>query len=426
MLLGLFLLALCLRLAHAGFTGAEQEMPGLTRKVQATADHLLAGEGFWQQVGGAPVPFCDRLPGGVLLFAAARLLAGQSFAGLVLVHLAIASLAVPLLAAAAARLADARAGVLAGLLAAAWPPSWKADAQLLETGAVGLALAAVLLGLVAAREERARWPIAAVALGSLAAFCLRPDSMLVPALAGLLLAWPLRRWRAGLLVLAVPLAIAVPWAARNARVADGPFVSVGLGANLLGALGESVVDREPLLDDQGVARAEGHDSLFWPRPLERDRARVQRALGLIHQHPAAYARGCARRLAVSLSLYQGRLWPWGSIPEEHLERFRQQNPGRARYSGLFAATLAWSREEPLLAAATLAWGPLLVAGSLRAAFRLRRRRVDLLLLLALPLYGLAVHVPLHAEPRYFMPFVGALLVLCSVGLGAGDRRRDRA
>ena len=436
-LLALFLLAICLRLAHVGLVGAEQEMPGLTRKVEATADHLLAGEGFWQQVGRAPVPYCDRLPGGVILFAMARLLAGHSFLGLVMVHAAIASLAAPLLGAAAARLAGSRAGLVAGFLVAAWPPSWKADVQLLETGATGAALAATLLGLIAARDERAqggpaRWPLALIAVGSLAAFALRPDAMLVPALAALLLAWPSPfrwsaiRWKGPLLVVLLPLTVALPWTVRNARVADGAFLSVGLGANLLGALGESVVATRPLLDDQGVARSEGHDSLFWPNPKQRDAERVRLALALIAEHPQGYAKGCVRRLAVSLSFYQGRLWPWGSLPEEHLARFRQENPGQARYAGLFRSTLDWARAEPIPALLTLLWGPLLVGAVAWAAWRLRRRPAELALLLALPVYGLVVHVPLHAEPRYFMPFVGILLVTATTGLWSRSYGQDRA
>ena len=142
---------------------------------------------------------------------------------------------------------------------------------------------------------------------------LRPDAMLVPLIAAILLATSRpARPRAAAIVALLPLLVAIPWAARNARVADGAFLSVGLGANLLGALGESVVADRPLLDDQGVARSEGHDSLFWPNPKQRDRERVKLALTLIRLHPADFAKGCVRRLAVSLSLYQGRLWPWGS------------------------------------------------------------------------------------------------------------------
>src|SRR6185369_6889926 len=111
---------------------------------------------------------------------------------------------------------------------------------LVETSACGLALAGLLLALAVARDAPRPARVLVVALLATTAFSLRPDAMLVPLIAAVLIGVQGRSWRAALAVALFPLLVAVPWALRNGRVADGRFVAVGLGVNLLGAIGESV------------------------------------------------------------------------------------------------------------------------------------------------------------------------------------------
>lgn len=415
-LAALAVLAAVARLAYVAGTGTDQDMPGLARKYGACAERLARGEGFW--LGGSPpVPYVDRIPGYVVVRAGLHAVAGTDPLALALAHGALASLAAALAAFAGWTLLGPRAGLGAGLLVALLPPLWRSDTQLIETGSCGVAVAATLAAL-ALHATRPGWPSAlALAAATTAAACLRPDAMLLP-LVAVLVAAALQPARRLLLlpVLLLPLAVAVPWAARNARVADGAFVSVGVGAVLLGAVGESVVDDEPTFGDVEVAASEGHRSLFWPEPKSRDRARVRRALALIAERPGAYAVGCARRVVVCLTLHGGELWPGGPTAKDAIRKWREEHPGRGRYVGLFAATLGWAREAPLRAAATLAWGPLVVGLAAWGAWTLRRDRRLLTLLLALPAYGLLTHVPLHAEPRYFLPYVPALAVLAAASL----------
>ena len=422
-LAGILVLATLLRLLYAGLAHPVQETPGLSRKYQACAEHVLEGDGFVLQVQPL-VPYCDRIPGYVVLLAGLLLLSGGTGTALVALHAAVGALQALLASLLGQRAFGAPTGLLAGLLVAAWPPLWKSDEQLVETGAAGCAVAALALAVLASRAQpswRTSWSLAAV--GTLAV-ALRPDYLLLPVVAALLLVAlpPRASLRFALPVLLLPLALIVPWAARNARVADGPFIGVGLGVNLLAALGEEMPSETPLFGDQDVARSEGHDSLFWPNPAARDRARVHRALGLIAAHPGAYLRGAVRRVAVTLSLYPGRLWPFGSTPEESLREWRAAHAG-GRYAGMTGAAWSWMRAEPATALATLAWGPLLLLGVacgtwrlLRAGPQRRRRLVTLAVVLALPAYGLAVHLPLHAEPRYFFPFVPCLCVVAAAAL----------
>jgi len=106
-------------------------------------------------------------------------------------------------------------------------------------------------------------------------------------------------------------------------------------------------------------------------------------------------------------MHPGRLWP-GPVAEEDIRAWRAAHPGRPRYAGLFAAVLAHVRAHPLSALATFAWAPP-GAAALRPAARggCAGRPASCCRWLVLPLHAVALHVPLHAEPRYFFPFLPA-------------------
>lgn len=417
-LLALFVLAAGARFLYLGWADPEPEMAGLTRKYRACAQHLLEGHG-WVLQERPEVPYVDRLPGYVTLLAGLEWLTGGNRLALQLAHALLAALAVFPLEAIGRRLRGRRAGAAAAALFALWPPFWKSDVQLLETGTCGLVLAALVWTSSDVGRRPSRGRLVGAALLSTAAVALRPDYLGIPIVVAVLLAWSLprgERRRPIAAVLLLPIVLLVPWAARNAAVADGPFVSVGLGVNLLAALGESVTSDAPLFGDRDVARSEGHAGLYWPQPKTRDRERVRRALRLIAENPAGYLIGALRRIPVTLSLTAGELWPGGPTLRESVAAWREAHPGRPRYEGLFAATWGHFTRHPVRAVLTLAWGPLLLALAAWGGLRRVRPRRDLLALLLLPAYGLVVHLPLHAEPRYFFPFAGPLFVLAGLAL----------
>lgn len=421
------LLGLVLRIAYFAAVAPPQETPGLARKYQACAANLLAGEGFFLQVGQAPVPYVDRIPGYVTLLAGLMLVAGSSAVALSVAHAALGALQAAAAAVAGSRVGGGRTAWVAGLLVAAWPPLWKSDLQLVETGVSGLALTALLAVVLGAGPARPRARAWLTAVLSAACLALRPDYLLVPPMVA---AWQLLRGRrralgAAALTLALAALPCFAWALRNGRVADGRFVSLGLGTNLLAAVGESVTTDRALFGDKAVATDEGEQGLYWPDPARRDRARTERALRLMREHPAAYLKGCVRRVAVTLSMHPGRLWP-GPVAEDDIRAWRAAHPGRPRYEGLFAAVMAHVAAHPLSAAATFAWAPLALGLAAVGAWRLRRRWDLLLPLLVLPAHAVAVHVPLHAEPRYFFPFLPGLLVLAAVALVPLRGRPDEA
>lgn len=413
------LAAFALRAAYLSAVRPPQDTPGLAVKYLACARHLLAGEGFFVQAGQAPVPYVDRLPGYCSLLAGIVAVLGTSQAALALAHAAIGSLQASAAALVAARLRGS--AWAAGLLVAAWPPLWKSDVQLVETGTCGVVVT-LLVATALARPGAAR--DAALALLAVAAALLRPDYLLVPLMvAGMVVA---RREPGRLRIVAMALGLTTlacsAWALRNARVAEEPFVTVGLGTNLLAAVGESAVTEQPSFGDQQVARSEGYSSLYWPHPKARDRERTRRALALMRAHPAATLKGALRRVAVTLSMHPARLWP-GPSAEDEIRRWRLEHPGRPRYEGLARASLAYVARHPARAAATFAWAPLALGLAASGAWRLRERRAELAVVLALPAYAVLVHLPLHAEPRYFFPFIPLLLAL---GGAAWPRHRDAA
>jgi hypothetical protein len=421
----LFVLALALRATYLGVARPEPEMPGLQRKYAACAEQLAEGSGFLLQPS-PPIPFVDRIPGYVVVLAVLRWLVGTGPGALALAHAALASLQAPLAALVGARLLRPGVGVVAGLLVAAWPPFLASDVQRLETGACGVAVLAGVLALSRHADRPGAGTVGALAASAVALVALRPDTLLLPLVLAGVAAFIQRERRAPLLaVVLLPAVLAAGWAVRNARVADGAFVSVGLGTNLLAAVGESLGSSRPLFGDAELARSEGHPSLYWPEPKRRDAARVREALGLIGRHPGAYATGCVRRVAVLLSLASGDLFPaaWfgGGPPlRQHVRERRRAHSGEGRYAGLLGAAWSYAREQPGRAAATLAWGPALAVLAASGCIALRRRRRDLAAVLCLPAYGLLVHVPLHAEPRYFLPYAPVLAVLAARAImGAG-------
>ncbi len=401
-------------------------MEGLTHKYLVCAGHFLNGHGFMLQVtAGAEVPYVDRLPGYVLVLAGLRLVLGSSLAGLAVAHAWMGALQAPLLVLLGKRTVGERAGWIAGLAWALFPPAWSSDVQVLETGLTGVSILLscwALAGLVEQPGWSRAWVLAGCGGASLA---LRADNMLVPATAVLVAAWlmPRAQWRYLLPGLLLPVLLLVPWGIRNASVADGFFISAGAGNNLLQGYAEFSRHPEAPFGDRAVAASEGHPGLYWPEPGRRDAERRAKALRLIAADPLGWVSGCFRRFPILLSMHAGELWPGGTPLRQHVRVWRQEHPEAARFEGFLRAGAAYLADEPLRAVFTLAWGPLLLLLAAWGAWRLRRGPHLLLLLLWSPAYGLFIHLPLHAEPRYFLPHASVLALLAAAGFVSHRRRR---
>ncbi|MEM7244238.1 MAG: glycosyltransferase family 39 protein [Acidobacteriota bacterium] len=434
-LLGLGLLSALARWLYWFVVDPTPAMQGLTSKYLLVARFLAEGRGFtlWVSSSGEVIPYVERLPGYPVLLFFFRALVGEETVALRPLHCLIGGATSVLLVLLGRRLGGEWVGWATGLLHALWPPWWRSDGELLETGCCGLALVLVTLATFRFVEERTwRRGIELALLGVLAAV-LRPDNMIVaPAtwLALLGLRVPSKEIaRTMLPFVVVFLTLALSWGARNARVADGFFVTCGLGNNLLQGFGESVSGPDAPYGDRNISAQEGHSATYWPNPGQRDAERRRRALELIRAQPVTWGLGCLKRIPVLLSLHPGPLWPGGVGLREQLERVRNENPGLPRQSGAIRAAFRALSERPFHLLFTLGWTPLfwgLVGWGAWVGLRSGEAslRVAAWCVGSVPFVGLVSHLPLHAEPRYFLPFAVPLMAWMGLGLAALFRRRQ--
>jgi hypothetical protein len=148
-----------------------------------------------------------------------------------------------------ARLVSPAAGIVAGLLAAVYPPAWVYTGQLWSEPLMGLVVLVTLLA--ADRYRRAPWPGRAAALGAAAGLVTltRPNGLVVAAFLGGWLVWHgRRRLRAGLAAAgacAGALALVVaPWVAYSS-VRMGTLVPITTqgGSLLAGDFSDTIIDR---------------------------------------------------------------------------------------------------------------------------------------------------------------------------------------
>ncbi len=227
------IVALLLRAAFGLFYWTGKPLTHDEREYLALAYNLVAGRGFIQdlpdqpkhplvqQYGRAPIYPLFLTP---LVWTDATWRSGQPMsevpAAIKLAQSIVGTFSVYLLALLAARAAGARAGVMAGWIAALYPPLlWMCAYALSETLFTCLALSCVaLLGGVLDRAEDARRPGAArrVLLGGLVAgvaILTRPAMLFFMPLEALL-AWR-RRFAYAVLLAVGSLIVVAPWIARN-------------------------------------------------------------------------------------------------------------------------------------------------------------------------------------------------------------------
>jgi 4-amino-4-deoxy-L-arabinose transferase-like glycosyltransferase len=398
-----FLIALAVRLAAVGVTlaaGQGGEFPDTAHYV-GMARNIAEGEGWHVQ----PWARAERPPLYPLFLALHLLLAG-GIAPALTTQAVLGAAACAAAARIGARLWGPRAGALAGLLAAAYPPLVFVSTRFLSEAVyipivVAQLLAAVEAGRAAfARESRraAGWALLAGALGGLGTLA-RAAHLLFPL--ALAAAFAVAWWRARqlaapdgaailaggvLLLVAAHLLVVAPWTVRN-RVVLGAFVPVTTQsgkalyeAAFPGATGGPVEWRDHPAARDVAGRARGLDEVAEDRLL---RAEAWRS---IRDNPLRFA-----SLAV-VKLY--RLWT--------------PVPNHAPY-----------RHPLVLAAAVLVCAPVLVLAFL-GALRLRRGSILVVLLLALPLYVTLLHTVFIGSIRYRLPVEPVLLLLAAWRLAGPD------
>ncbi len=390
---GIFLLALVLRLARVGYL--EYRGTGLSGPDALSYDDLArslrAGKGLQKQdynqlfTDGTPslTVYSFRPPLLPIVLAGVYGSAGH--------HLVAGRVVMALLGAATCvivcrigrRVFDAKAGALAGILAAVYPKFVYYGGLLVTETLCTFLLAAAVWALLAARDaERAngRW-LAGGALLGLSALA-RSSLLLFPAA---ILAWLVlvrgekrRTAREAALLLAGFVVMMAPWWVRNSAI-HGRFVP----ATTEGGYTFWVTNNE---------RATGGGHCFWPDPpggfdglteAEIDREFFRRGWAWVRAHPGGFL-----RLSGGKFLRFWRLWPHASEPS----------------IGLAKAIVAGATFTPVLLFAL--WGAVVA----------RSRWRPLLLFYMIFLYFTALHMVFMAITRYRLPLEPYLIILAARGL----------
>lgn len=196
------------------------------------ARSIAAGHGFPATLLAAPgSPSALRPPGYPLLLAFVYALGGHWLAGRV-TNALVGSLVVLLVYLITSRLWDRRRGVIAGVLAAVFPPLVALNGSLLSEPLFIVLELLVVLATLRYQDAQRRLPYAAlIGILSGAAALTRSVGLLLPvvAIAGIRLA-PRSSRRQTLASVATMLAamcvVIAPWAIRNAAAFDGAFVPI--------------------------------------------------------------------------------------------------------------------------------------------------------------------------------------------------------
>jgi len=388
MIAALVAMGLVARLAIALMIGEGQaaRLPG-SEEYLAIGKSVSAGGGFVLAKDEAGRPkLASRMPGYPLLVAAAERLAATPLRGLTVFQAACGAITLVIVAWAAARLAGTWAGLVAVVLVAFDPYQVYFAALATPVVPTGLALAATMvLGLeflASAASSRWAWLWAAgagVALAAAAYLQPWPAGLAIPAGVAAIVARRRRRvlagWAVGTVVLVACLA---PWVVRNVVQLGVPVLTTDTGARLHGAA-----------EALQAAGAEGKKEEPAGQTTEPDEVRqdvfyLKSAAGLMADHPGAWLKEAARRVA--------GLWSPGSVLAEDEAPV---HPAAGYTSLLPAAALA-------------------IAG----AWALRRNRAILVWLILAPLWLTLVQAVLVSEAPDRLVVMPPLAVLGGVGLVA--------
>jgi hypothetical protein len=219
----------------------------------------------------------------------------------------------------------------------------------------------------------------------------------------------------GALALGIPILVLVPWAARNNRVFHRPILTTTFfWPTVWEGFGEVPNNFGAHLDDrmtyiQAVAREK---TLVYGSPEYDDHFRPQ-VIHVVATRPGFVASLWVRRLVRGL-LFPENPWgiPWAEKPEASFTEFRRTGGGGV------AAFLMARPGTVLVKVAQRLWEPFLFLMALLTLVVDRSRWREFLPLVALPVFLLAVTIPLHLEGRYLLPGSQVWILFAAAPLAA--------
>jgi hypothetical protein len=317
------------------------------------------------------------------------------------------------------------AGLMAGVLAAMSPLlAFNGATPLADSPTAWIVVGGAWMLLLA--MKRLSWRLSLGAGLMIGASCwLRANALLLGvwcAIALLFLvktSWPVALRLSGIFLLGVLLLVA-PVIVRNSR-AFHAFVpgGMGLGTNLWEGIGETSRAAEfgAVFGDANVIEQERAEmglapdaplAMYWPDGLERDRARMRKALTVIKAHPFWFAGVMMKRMAGMLK-YAGEPVPYMGTAGINVTSRKCLPP--SWQGGMLALIVnVLGMVQSILRYALL---PLMMFGIYLA---LRRDLRASAIILSVILYYLIVGSMLHTELRYGLPMQALLFVFAGLAV----------
>ena len=391
-------LALAVRLAY--LLAFKRDSPPLGDAIYYSGEALTIARGHWFTHPYVVGPAADHPPGTAVLLAPADWVApGSLFAQRLLVTL-VGVAVVVLIGLLTRRLAGDRAGIIAAVIAALYANLWMNDVLTMsETFSAAFILFALFaLYWYADAPGVARAAVAGAVIG--VAVLVRAElALLAPlVLLPLILRSGHQRLRQLAAAAAALLAVNAPWFVYNlTRFDDVVLVSTNDGLTIRGAncdktyngIGLGFWDLSCALDDPAPAGSDESEQSTWWR-----------------DHGFEYMTANLDRLPAVMTVRVLRTW---SLYEPEQMNALNQGEDRERWASKLGVYSFW-----LLA-------PVAVAG----AVVLRRRRVLLLPLLALPVIVTLVAASFYGLVRFRLPAEISVVVLAAVAVDALMSRRER-
>jgi 4-amino-4-deoxy-L-arabinose transferase-like glycosyltransferase len=434
--LSVVMLAFCVRFLTGQFIGQHIDNPawfpyGIYAIFDNQAQDILDGktDAFWVEdaLANPRSATAAVYPPGYSLWLAFiyRMSGVRSALTVESVQLVLDALSVLLIIGVGASAYGWRTGFVAGVLASLSPLlAFYGATPLADAPTMWLVLGGAWMLLLAAKRLNWRWALGAGVL--IGASCwLRANALLLGVWCALALvlfvkaSWRVRFRLSGVFTLGVLLLVA-PVIVRNSR-AFHAFVpgGMGFGTNLWEGLGETSRAAEfgAVIGDANVLEQERATlqlppgaalELYWPDGLERDRARMRKALSVIKAHPFWFAGVMFGRMAGMLK-YAGEPVPYFGTAGINVTSKKCLPP--VWQGGVLAALVnLLGMLQSVLRYVLL---PLMLLGTFLA---LGRDRAASALILTIILYYLIVGSILHTELRYGLPMQALLFVFAGLAV----------